>query len=81
MTYFFITSLQQKLKCQKEQDEFNRKKRHHELQLVDMEQKEVKRREEEIKQKKEDLENKRNKHKQIEDAIILQNIICKKCRI
>ena len=60
------------MKWQKEQDEFNRRKREHELQLVEIERQEVKRREEDVSRRKEDLADKRRKHKLIQDAVAEQ---------
>ena len=57
---------------QKEQDEFNRRKREHELQLVGIERQEVQRREEEVKRNNEDLDEIRRKHKLIQDAVVIQ---------
>ena len=63
---------QEKLKWQKQQEEFNRRKRDHEMHLVEIERKEVQRREEEIRQKKELLGDKRRRHDQIQNDIIEQ---------
>ena len=57
---------QEKLKWQKQQDEFDRRKREHQMNLVEMERKEVQRREEELRQRKHLLEEKKRKHAKIE---------------
>ena len=57
------------MKWQKQQDEFNKRKRDHEMHLVEIERKEVQRREEEVRQRKEVLEGKRRKHDEIQTAI------------
>ena len=64
--------LQEKLKWQKEQEEFNRRRREHDIQLVEIEQQEVSRREEEITRRNEDLDEKRRKHRLIQDAVAEQ---------
>ena len=63
---------QEKLKWQKEQEEFNRRKREHEIQLVEIERQEVQRREEEVRRRNEDLDDKRRKHRLIQDAVAEQ---------
>jgi len=60
---------EEKLKWQKEQEEFNRRKREHEIQLVEIERQEVERREEEVRRRNEDLDEKRRKHRMIQDAV------------
>ena len=57
------------MKWQKEQEEFNRRKREHEIQLVEIERQEVERREEEVRRRNEDLDEKRRKHRMIQDAV------------
>ena len=64
--------LQEKLKWQKEQEEFNRRRREHDIQLVEIEQQEVSRREEEITRRNEALDEKRRKHRLIQDAVAEQ---------
>ena len=64
--------LQEKLKWQKQQDEFNRKRKEHQMHLVDIERKEVQRREEELRERKELLVEKQRKHAKIENDIIEQ---------
>jgi len=63
---------EEKLKWQKEQEEFNRRKREHEIQLVEIERQEVERREEEVRRRNEDLDEKRRKHRMIQDAVTEQ---------
>ena len=60
------------MKWQKEQEEFNRRKREHEIQLVEIERQEVERREEEVRRRNEDLDEKRRKHRMIQDAVTEQ---------
>ena len=69
MSYPLKIIFQEKLKWQKQQDEFNKRKRDHEMHLVEIERKEVQRREEEVRQRKEVLEGKRRKHDEIQTAI------------
>ena len=68
--------LQEKLKWQKEQEEFNRRRREHEIQLVEIEQQEVERREEEVRRRNDDLDEKRRKHRLIQDAVAEQVQYC-----
>lgn len=63
---------EEKLKWQKEQAEFDRRKREHEIHLVDIERQEVERREEEVRRRNEDLDEKRRKHRMIQDAVTEQ---------
>ena len=63
------------MKWQKEQKEFYRRKREHDLQLVEIEKQEIQRREQKMKQKKEDLEEKRQKHLVLQDDLTIQVII------
>ena len=72
VTYFIWRLWQEKLKWQKEQEEFNRRKREHEIQLVEIERQEVERREEEVRRRNEDLDEKRRKHRMIQDAVTEQ---------
>ena len=60
------------MKWQKEQEEFNRRKREHEIHLVEIERQEVERREEEVRRRNEDLDEKRRKHRMIQDAVAEQ---------
>ena len=62
------------MKWQKEQKEFYRRKREHDLQLVEIEKQEIQRREQKMKQKKEDLEEKRQKHLVLQDNLTIQVI-------
>ena len=62
------------MKWQKEQKEFYRRKREHDLQLVEIEKQEIQRREQKMKQKKEDLEEKRQKHLVLQDDLTIQVI-------
>ena len=66
---FLTTTFQEKLKWQRQQDDFNKRKRDHELHLVEIERKEVQRREEEIRKRKEVLDGKRRNHDEIQTAI------------
>ena len=63
------------MKWQKEQKEFYRRKREHDLQLVEIEKQEIQRREQKMKQKKEDLDEKRQKHFMLQDDLTIQVII------
>ena len=60
------------MKWQKEQKDFYRRKREHDLQLVEIEKQEIQRREQKMKQKKEDLEGKRQKHLALQDDLTVQ---------
>ena len=62
------------MKWQKEQKEFYRRKREHDLQLVEIEKQEIQRREQKMKQKKEDLDEKRQKHLALQDDLTTQVI-------
>ena len=63
------------MKWQKEQEEFNQKKREYELQLLEIERQEVQRREEDIRKRNGDWDEKRRKHRLIQDAVVEQ-VIC-----
>ena len=63
------------MKWQKEQKEFYRRKREHDLQLVEIEKQEILRREQKMKQKKEDLDEKRQKHLVLQDDLTIQVVI------
>ena len=60
------------MKWQKEQEDFNRRKREHDLQLVEIEKQEILRREQKVKRKKEDLDVKRQKHLMVQDDLTAQ---------
>ena len=60
------------MKWQKEQEDFNRRKREHDLQLVEIEKQEILRREQKVKRKKEDLDEKRQKHLMVQDDLTAQ---------
>ena len=62
------------MKWQKEQNDFYRRKREHDLQLVEIEKQEIQRREQKMKQKKEDLDEKRQKHLVLQDDLTIQVI-------
>ena len=63
------------MKWQKEQEEFNQKKRVYDLQLVEIERQEIQSREEEIRIKNGELDEKRRKHRLIQDEIVAQVIL------
>ena len=52
-----------------EQEEFRRKQREHEIQMIEMEQAEVQRRELEVKKLGNELEDTRRKNRQIQDKV------------
>ena len=60
------------MKWQKEQEDFNRRKREHDLQLVEIEKQEILRREQKVNRKKEDLDEKRQKHLMLQDDLTTQ---------
>ena len=60
------------MKWLKEQEDFNRRKREHDLQLVEIEKQEILRREQKVKRKKEDLDVKRQKHLMLQDDLTTQ---------
>ena len=60
------------MKWQKEQEDFFRRKREHDLQLVKIEKQEIQKRDQKVKQKKKDLEEKRQKNLTVQDDIALQ---------
>ena len=62
------------MKWQKEQDDFYRRKREHDLKLFEIEKQEIQKREKKLEQKKKDLEEKRKKHYIAEDDITIQVI-------
>ena len=71
-TFNELRIFQEILKWQKQQDEYNRKRKEHQMHLVEIERKEVERREEELRQRKELLKEKQRKHAKIENDIIEQ---------
>ena len=60
------------MKWQKEQEDFFRRKREHDLQLVKIEKQEIQKRDQKMKQKRKDLEEKRQKNLMIQDDITIQ---------
>ena len=60
------------MKWQKEQEDFFRRKREHDLQLVKIEKQEIQKRDQKVKQKKKDLEEKRQKNLTVQDDIAIQ---------
>ena len=60
------------MKWQKEQEDFFRRKREHDLLLVKIEKQEIQKRDQNVKQKKKDLEEKRQKNLTVQDDIAIQ---------
>ena len=60
------------MKWQKEQEDFFRRKREHDLQLVKIEKQEIQKRDQKVKQKRKDLEEKRHKNLMVQDNITVQ---------
>ena len=75
MSKLFLILQQEKLKWQKEQEEFKRRKREHDLHLLSIERHEIERREEEVKSKRDIFDEKRRQHKVIEDGLLMQAIL------
>ena len=60
------------MKWQKEQEDFFRRKREHDLQLVKIEKQEIQKRDQKVKQKRKELEEKRQKNLMVQDDIAIQ---------
>ena len=62
----------EKHKWKIQQEEFEKRKRDHEMQILEMEKQEIQRREEEIRIRRDVLDDKQKSHRQIENSIIQQ---------
>ena len=71
-TFFFFPIFQAQRRWIEEQEEFRRKQREHEIQMIEMEGAEVKRREIEVKKLGTELEETRRKNRQIQDKVAEQ---------